>query len=193
MRYLIWIFFVLALAASCASDEQGEASQEEFSEKIRKSASATTSSPEGVPASAKNGSFQPPQPVGGGEKAQLLTQNFWVFEFYVTDDKATRLAQKGNWYRFFKDGTFESGNWTDKTGYGSWRLQNVPDEGLMLFMDNINDELDIQWEIQGINKAGDTMTWAGINRKANAGDVVKVISLLTRPTRKQFGVEEPAQ
>jgi len=60
-------------------------------------------------------------------------------------------------------------------------------------MDNINDELDIQWEIQGINKAGDTMTWAGINRKSNAGDVVKVISLLTRPTRKQFGVEEPAQ
>lgn len=150
---------------------------------------ATTASSEGIPQSNKNGSFMTPQRLPDVETVDMLTSEFWVFEFYVADERAVRLGNKGRWFAFFKDGTFENGRWTEKLGYGAWNLQEVPGKGLNLILDNIDDKQDESWEIQGVNSSGDAMTWVGVNKTNNAGHVVKAINLLTRPTRKQFDAE----
>lgn len=142
----------------------------------------------GAPNRAESGSFLPPQAPGDNPLAEILMRDFWIFEFYVVDDPALRAANKGRWFKFYPDGTFEAGLWQEKTGYGSWSLQTV-DGDRILRLDNIVDAEDIQWEIQGVNSEQDTMTWAGINKTNNAGAITKVINLLTRPTKAQFGVE----
>ena len=40
----------------------------------------------------------------------------------------------------------------------------------MLYLDNIVDAEDAQWEVQGVNKEQDTMTWAGVARPIQRGD-----------------------
>lgn len=121
--------------------------------------------------------------------AELLTQNYWVFEYYVAEDREARKANKGRWFQLNPDGTYESGHWQKLTGYGVWRLQDDPEEGFLLVFDNVNDALDEQWEIQGVNEDKDTMSWGGVNKTPNAGIITKTISLLSRPTRAQFGVQ----
>ncbi|MCO6477849.1 MAG: hypothetical protein J5I94_14560 [Phaeodactylibacter sp.] len=160
---------------SCTADNNAQ-NQEEQQQAASSSGEAAT------------GSFLPPTPPGGHPMAPLLMRDFWVFEFYVVDDAASRAANKGRWFRFFEDGTFESGHWQEKTGNGSWRLQDEQGK-VILYLDNVVDAQDGQWEIQGVNKDQDTMTWVGISKTNTAGVICKVINLLTRPTKAQFGVE----
>jgi hypothetical protein len=171
------------------TQETSDAPVEEESQVPIYAGDATTASPDEVPQANKNGSFMKPTPLPNSETVNILNRDFWVMEFYVADEKEVRLGNKGRWFRFYKDGTFENGRWTKKLGYGAWNLQNVPGQGLTLILDNIDDSQDEQWEIQGVNESGDTMTWVGINKTNNSGHVVKAINLLTRPTRKQFGAE----
>ncbi|MCB0587954.1 MAG: hypothetical protein KDD06_21865 [Phaeodactylibacter sp.] len=141
-----------------------------------------------APRQSASGSFLAPLPPIDHPMAPILLKDYWVFEFYVVDDPAARAANKGRWFRFFEDGTFESGRWQEKTGYGSWSIK-VEDGDVMLYVDNIVDADDGEWEIQGVNKDKDTMTWVGVNKTSTAGVITKVINLLTMPTKAQFGVE----
>lgn len=141
------------------------------------------------PSKGAKGSFLPPLDPGEGTMVTTLTADYWVFEFYVAEERADRAANKGRWFKFAPDGTYESGIWQEQIGYGVWRIQEEP-EGLMLYLDNIDDSQDEKWEIQGVNDVRDTMTWAGLSETNTAGVITKVINLLTMPTKKQFGVDE---
>ena len=142
------------------------------------------------PREGNAGSFLSPVPsLAENPMVAMLTTDFWVFEFYVVDDAAVRKANKGRWFRLQGDGTYESGVWQEKTGYGSWSVRDEAGK-TMLYLDNIDDAQDEQWEIQGVNADKDTMTWSGISETNTSGAITKVINLLTRPTKAQFGVEE---
>ena len=191
MRYLIFgiLMSVLFMACENNSNKEQAGNQAPANPPTIYRGDATTASPEGIPQANKNGSFMEPAPLPDVRTVQLLTKDFWVFEFYVADEREVRLGNKGRWFAFYQDGTFENGRWTEKLGYGAWNLQNIPGEGLRLILDNIDNNQDEQWEIQGVNESGDAMTWVGINKTNTAGHVVKAINLLTRPTRKQFDAE----
>jgi|AntRauTorckE5430_2_1112549.scaffolds.fasta_scaffold06926_2 hypothetical protein len=184
MKKLSWSLFLILGLLACTddkpvSDKDGEAVSET-------SAAQPQASNDGI---AMNGSFEPAAPVEPSALSNTLTTNFWVWEYYVVDDKATRLANKGRWFEMSADGTYETGRWQEKTGYGSWRLLDQDGKKIMQF-DNIDDRQDEQWEIQGVNQENDIMTWAGVKKTGSEGAILKTINLLTRPTRKQFGVTE---
>ncbi|TXB62207.1 hypothetical protein [Phaeodactylibacter luteus] len=181
MKKWILSLGVLLVLGSCKTDSgnNGEAA----------AGAAGATAPTTTPAQSMNGAFQPPTPPEDSKLVQTLTKDYWVFEFYVVDDRAQRRANKGRWVKFMADGTFESGQWQQKTGYGSWRISENASE-ITLSFDNIDDRQDEQWEIQGVNQSMDTMTWAGIPKTKTEGAIIKVISLLTMPTKKQFGVED---
>lgn len=184
------IFCILLLSLWSCSGEGGSQSQEPQQEQAAAApeSAGTQSAVADAPRAGDSGAFISPVPAGNHPMVPILTRDFWVFEFYVADQAGARAANKGRWFRFFNDGTYESGHWEDKTGYGSWQLQDE-DGKVMLHLDNIIDAEDAQWEIQGVNKEQDTMTWAGANKTKVAGVITKVINLLTRPTKAQFGVE----
>jgi len=181
MKQILCCILLLGLWACAGDDKAGQQETQQAS---------STSSPVGnAPGKGEKGSFLPAVAPEDNPLVQVLTLDFWVFEFYVVDEAAARAFNRGRWFRFYIDGTFESGHWQEKTGYGTWKIQD--EEGKkMLYLDNIVDAEDAQWEIQGVNSTQDTMTWAGINKTGNAGVITKVINLLTRPTKAQFGVQE---
>lgn len=184
MRRLSWSLLLIFGLLSCTDDKPAD---EAGTETTTAPTAAETNTPgEGI---AMNGSFEPPVAAEPSALVNTLTTDFWVWEYYVVDDKATRLANKGRWFKLAADGTYETGRWQEKTGYGSWRLLNQEGKQILQF-DNIDDRQDEQWEIQGINQENDTMTWAGVKDTKSEGAILKAISLLTRPTRQQFGVAE---
>ncbi len=185
MKKVMWCLVLCGFLACTDDPPEGEG-QGSASEAAQ---DAVPANPDELPAEATNGSFQPPVAPEPSNLVQILTNDFWVWEYYVVDDRATRLANKGRWFKLSADGTFESGRWQQKTGYGSWRLLNQDGKQVLAF-DNVDDRQDEQWEIQGINQSQDTMTWAGVPDTKTEGAILKAISLLTRPTRKQFGVAE---
>lgn len=170
------LFLIFALMACTDDKPNGEATSGALA-------------PESKTEAAMDGSFEPAVPVEPSALANTLTTDFWVWEYYVVDDKAARLANKGRWFKMSADGTYETGRWQEKTGNGSWRLLEQDGKQILHF-DNVDDRQDEQWEIQGINQANDTMTWAGVKDNKTEGAILKAISLLTRPTREQFGVTE---
>lgn len=183
MRQILLAIALLTLW-SCTADNNSQTQEGRQQEAAQPGNDAVADGPR----QGDSGSFAPPQAPGSHPMVAILTRDFWVFEFYVVDDAAARAANKGRWFRFSEDGTFESGRWEEKTGYGSWRLQDEQGD-VTLYLDNVADAEDGQWEIQGVNKEQDTMTWVGVNKTSTAGAITKVINLLTRPTKAQFGVE----
>jgi hypothetical protein len=188
-HYLLFLSMICLSLVACTDDQANN--QDTDTDSTTTNTTTTTTADVAVkdrPGSGPNGSFLPPLDPGEGVMVNTLTTDFWIFEFYVIEDKATRAMNKGRWFKFSPDGTYESGKWEDQTAYGVWRIQEEP-EGLMLYLDSIDDSEDAKWEIQGVNEERDTMTWAGISETNTAGAITKVINLLSRPTKKQFGVE----
>jgi hypothetical protein len=173
-KYWIASLLCVLFLHSCKNDQA-----ESAGEKPAESSSVAETSAGGTAAPALN--------PGDSREVQLLTKDFWVFEFYVTDDVNARQFNRGRWYSFKPDGTFESGHWEEKTGMGTWKLDRSMGK-LLLQIDSENDAEDAEWEIQGINQSGDTMTWVGTPNYKRSDVIIKAINLLTRPTKKQFGV-----
>ena len=143
------------------------------------------------PAVNNIGSGQAAAPVNPGNSplVTILTADFWVFEHYVIpEDQAGGWANKGRWYQFNPDGSFESGHWEELTGNGSWRLEKREGKQILI-IDSTIDMEDSEWEID-MNAEQDAMSWVGTENYKRTSHMLKVISLLSRPTKKQFGVEE---
>jgi len=187
MKKYLWMFLFAALAA-CGDDAAKDVNDNTANNETKEAMADETTAVGDLPNKGEEGSFLPPLDPGESPMVTTLTTAYWVFEYYVVDDRAQRAANKGRWFQFFPDGTFSTGVWQEQTGYGVWRLEEEP-EGLMLYLDSINDTQDEKWEIQGVNDVRDTMTWAGISETPNAGVITKTINLLSQPTKKQFGVE----
>ena len=128
------------------------------------------------------------QPVDNSREAQLLTKDFWVFEFYVVPgNQQESQANRGRWFDFQPDGKFSAGHWEEQTANGVWRLDRREGK-IFLILDADFDPYDAEWQIEP-NGPGDAMSWVGTKNYERSNHMIKVISLLTRPTRKQFGLE----
>lgn len=129
-----------------------------------------------------------PVPLEESPLVTTLTSDYWVFEFYVIPgDQQAGWANQGRWYDFNLDGTFESGHWEELTGNGSWRMETREGKQFII-IDSTVDEEDAEWEIK-VGGDGQAMSWVGTENYKRSSHMLKAISLLTRPTKKQFGVE----
>ena len=99
-------------------------------------------------------------------------------------------SESGRWYKFEDNGTFTNGQWQEQTGNGSWFL-NYREGKTYLLCDNLYNSQDVEWEIQGINQAQDAMSWVATTKGyTDSGGMVKIIQMLTPPTKEQFGYKE---
>lgn len=149
-----------------------------------------TSAAGSAPVASAAGSYEPPNPPDLGQaETQALVRNYWVFEFVRdTRNPQNNRDKPGTWYQLNTDGTFTGGLWSQTTHQGSWRFR-IQDGRAYLNIDSAIDSEDIQYELQGMNEDGDTMSWVSTNLYGNGGMLLKVINLLTIPTKEQFGVE----
>lgn len=173
----MWLVLLLGMAIlSCKPESNNNKGSE----------TATTDSP-----AIKNigdGYAAPPVAPTESPLVTTLTSDFWVFEFYVIPgDQQGGWANQGRWYAFKADGTFESGQWEELTGNGSWRLEKREGKQYIV-IDSTVDAEDAEWEIK-VGGDGDAMSWVGTENFDRSSHMLKAISLLTRPTKKQFGVE----
>ena len=121
--------------------------------------------------------------------SKILQTNIWMVEFYISStDFENGKKNRGRWYQFKKDGTFDSGYWEKKTGSGTWTVEEVS-KYPMVKMDSYNDAEDAAWEVQGVPADPTEMSWVGAKDYPNYGDLVKMFNMLTPPTKKQFGEE----
>jgi hypothetical protein len=139
---------------------------------------------------------------GNSEAVRLLTNNYWVFEFYVIPMGENKLIparqNKGTWYQFSPNGTYIGGQWGETKDEGSWFIKEASIEamnkmGYALYIDSaIDDNRDIEWIIQGISKAGDMMSWVkNVDKSPDpTPGAVKAISMLSLPSKDQFGITE---
>jgi hypothetical protein len=122
-------------------------------------------------------------------EAQILTTNYWIIEHYISStDFENGRANRGRWFLFKKDGTFECGHWEEKTSSGSWYL-TLGGKNPVLTIDSFKDAEDSAWEMQGIPDDASEMSWVGSANYPSYGDLTKMLNLLTPPTKKQFGDE----
>jgi hypothetical protein len=131
-----------------------------------------------------------PQAPPDTREAYLLMRNYWIFEYYVApDNEELSRKNRGLWYRFKPDGTFEAGHWRDYTTAGVWALKYGAEYPLLL-VEALRNELSGEYQIQGISGDEVYMSWVGTAMFNQKGHAVKVENLLSAPTRQQYGVEE---
>lgn len=137
------------------------------------------------------GNFLNAIPPGNSYYEELLTRNWWVVEFYIdTQGPKDRLNRNkaGRWYKFESDGTYTDGHWEEQVGNGSWKVTQREGK-TFLFVDNKCNNRDGEWELQDANNAEDAMSWNAVKGFNDDGAIIKIINLLSRPTKKQFGYE----
>jgi hypothetical protein len=176
MKPFAMLLFSLLLVASCQNAEQ-----------VGEDGAANTA----APAAGNDGSFAAPISPGDSPTTDLITKDYWVIEFYVPfdNDYEKKMANKGRWYKFEKDGTFTCGQWQEDHSYGTWRYGTSVFGNPTIVADAKNDNLDAEWEFRP-SANGTEMSWAGQQSfGVEEGTMAKAISLMTKPTKAQFGVE----
>lgn len=129
----------------------------------------------------------PPQ----NQMTNALMEGYWAFEHHVVpnDPEGTNF-NKGRWYNFYPDGTYEGGHWQEQTDYGHWYYRVTPDQTFVLVDSEVNDLNDAEWEVQQSTRDYTAMSWV---RTGNFGDqrkiLGKIIKVLDPPTRESFAVE----
>lgn len=174
---LLFIALIGALTlSSCVSDSQNQSDPETAAV---------------VAQQAQDGSYVAPVvPNTNNPKVQLLIQSpYWVAEHWVNHaDNSQNLPNKGRWWQLKADGTFTCGQWDQTYSYGSWTVYNDGDKELIHF-DAVNDALDMEFHMQAVSQLKDYMSWAGTGTYDMKRIAVKATSLLSQPTKAQFGLQ----
>jgi hypothetical protein len=151
---------------------------------------ATTNTPTANTLTTEGSFATPVLPDRNKEKVQLLLRTHWVAEHWVNHaDNSQNKLYKGRWWKFNEDGTYTMGQWQETLTNGSWVVYNDGPKEL-LHLDAANDELDMEFEMQAMSQLKDYMSWVGTKTYNMQSIAVKSISLLSMPTKAQFGVPE---
>ncbi|MCB0606602.1 MAG: hypothetical protein H6562_20100 [Lewinellaceae bacterium] len=162
---------LVAFAAACKNTDQTD----------------TATATQGAPMKSAQGSAAPPHPPGTSQFEVLLQQNYWVWEKYYVDDPEARKFNRGRWYKFKPDGSFESGHWQEDGAPGSWLVYQNGGK-TFLALDSVNDAEDLEFQLQ-TNQAETEIAWTGTPKyEYNSTTMLLSINLLTKPTKEQFHV-----
>jgi len=153
-------------------------------------ATVATTTPAGEPGKTGGSYASPVLPDQNNPRIQLLLRTFWVAEYWVNHaDNSQNKPNKGRWWRFNPDGTFTTGQWEQTFSNGSWVVFRDGEKEL-LHLDAADDNLDMEFELQAISQLQDYMSWVGTKTYKMNSIAVKATSLLTMPTKAQFGVTD---
>ena len=137
------------------------------------------------------GSAGPAQLPPQNALTQAMMMNYWVFEFYVlNNDPEGSTFNRGRWYKFYPDGTYDGGHWRDQTDFGNWYYKITTEKTYVLIDSEVNDLNDAEWDVQASTRDFSAMSWV---RSGKYGDQrivsAKLLQLTSTPTKKQFLLE----
>ncbi len=175
---------VMLLMSSCISDPKVEGDNPTTTQQ--------PTNPTTAGGQAEGGSYATAvQPNTNSPKVQLLLRSpYWVAEFWVNHaDNSQNKPNRGRWWNLKPDGTFNYGHWEETLSYGSWVVHNDGAKELIHF-DAVDDRYDMEFEMQAVSQLQDYMSWAGTGTYDMKRIAVKATSLLTMPTKAQFGITD---
>lgn len=185
MKYLSFFALTIALLfTSCKPDPATDNGQTQT-----QSSTQTSTQPNPADAADQNNGHvaEAVLPDMSSNTVNLLLSTFWVAERWVNHaDNTQNKPNMGRWWRFNADGTFVTGKWEETLSHGSWVIY-FDQEKELLHLDAANDALNMEFEIQQIVRSGEYMSWVGTTTYKMNRIAVKAISLLSIPTKDQFG------
>jgi len=173
MKYLLFILITASLAFACKNDPKGQTG----------TGNNTGQGPK------VEGWAEAPVPAVANRETALLTKDFWVFEYYVIPgDDAKSFFNRGLWYNLQMDGTFTYGHWEEQLGKGSWKLLYHEGKPILTVDSETDNSFDMFWEVQ-FGAQGFEASFVATKDSPQPGVMCKLLNLMTRPTKKQFGYE----
>lgn len=184
-------FLILAFLTSMllwtACKPEPESSATEIEGNSTENTTPMSARQQAAPAAADPVASPVPPPLDQPVANALLDSPYWVAEFWVENQQNSDGV--GRWWKFEPDGTYSTGHWQETLAHGVWTITD--DQGdILLHLDADKAGLNEEFEIQGRSRGGGYMSWVGTKLYGMNMIAVKSISLLTMPTKQQFGVEE---
>lgn len=187
MKFVVGLFTVVTgfFLVACAGEEAANSAAKaeapkDVNEVIRENIDYMP------PLKDRNDDYAPALPVVQNEYTAALMRDYWVFEFYVIKDVIdVRFQNIGRWFQFNPDGTFRMGRWNEEIGVGSWKFEYRADKPYLILDSNIKG-MDEIFQIQALSGANDAFALTGHTKDAEAIHI-KMIHLLSMPTKEQFG------
>lgn len=172
MKYTLFAILVILAAAACKNEPKNNGN--------------TGNTPQ-----AKTEAWAEPAVTAvSSRETALLTKDFWVFEYYVIPgDPQKSMFNRGLWYKLNMNGTFEYGHWEESLGTGSWKLGEYEGKPILTVDSGTDNSFDMFWEINFGDYSGFEASFVATKDSPQAGTMCKMINIMTRPTKKQFGYE----
>lgn len=172
MKYTLFAILVILAASACKNDPK------------------TNGGSGNTPKAKVEGWAEPAEPAVSSRETALLTKDFWVFEYYVIPgDPEKSKFNRGLWYKFNMNGNFEYGHWEEALGVGTWKLSEYEGVPLLIVDSATDNSFDMFWEVNFGNYNGFEASFVANRDSQQPGVMCKMISIQTRPTKKQFGYE----
>ena len=136
------------------------------------------------------GSARAAAAVVSNRETTLLSKDFWVFEYYVIPGNPEKsFFNRGIWYKMRMDGTFDYGHWEELLGNGTWFMSEREGKPVLNIDAATDDAYDMNWEVNLGTYEGFEASLVATPESPQPGTMTKVINLMSRPTKKQFGYE----
>jgi hypothetical protein len=172
MKRILFLFSMLIAMSSCRQDSAGGGSMLGGSTK------------------KATGSARPALAAVPNRETSLLTKDFWVFEYYVIPGNQEKsFFNRGLWYKLQMDGTYAYGHWEELLGEGTWYMSEREGKPVLNVDAATDDAYDMNWELNLGTYEGFEASFVATPESPQPGTMTKVINLMSRPTKKQFGYE----
>jgi len=170
MKQILLVCLCLGLLVSCGNKDDNPVTKEQL---------------------RPTGSAGPAQVPPQNDLTRSLMQDFWVFEYYVlNNDPEGSTFNRGRWYKFHPDGTYDGGHWQDQTDFGNWYYKLTSEKTYILIDSEVDDLNDAEWDVQTSTRDFTAMSWVRTGKFGDQRVVsAKLIKLQSMPTKKQFLLE----
>ena len=172
-----------------------------FSYQCKKNSSAATGSQSSTPVTAPAGTADFSDPtwvetsnrIGNGNptsdldtmtesRMKHVVNHFWWIDGYVSSREEVRADQRGKWYYFYPNRTFDYGKWNKYLSRGTWKY-NPKTETLYTKTDDGKETR--QWTTM-MSSTNEKFIWMGPPIGPNRGDQAMLQPYLQLPTEKDI-------
>ena len=114
-----------------------------------------------------------------GDMIHMVGDNspYWWVDGYVSSREEARDRNRGKWYRFYNNGTFEYGMFQENDGVGTWRYDLTNET---IYMKSKDGSETMQWKTM-MSKTNDKVIFIGPAVGPNKGDQGMLQPYLQKP------------
>ncbi len=114
-----------------------------------------------------------------GHVIPLVAHNspYWWVDGYVSSREDSRDRNRGKWYRFYNNGTFQYGMFQEEDGIGTWNYDLINET---IFMKSKDGSETMQWKTM-MAKTNEKTVFIGPEVGPNKGDQAMLQPYLQKP------------